>query len=61
MHSPEQMRKKNEAMRESEDHAKNSTVDGSLPPRRFMSKTEMQGEEMVKDAGKEGLHMEIER
>jgi hypothetical protein len=31
-----------------------------LPERRFKSRTEMQGEEMLKDAEKEGLHMEIE-
>ncbi len=32
-----------------------------LPDRRWKSETEMQAEDMVKDAAKEGLHMEIEK
>lgn len=51
---------KERARQEAEHHARNSNVTGSLPMRRFKSKTEMNAEEMVKDAEKEGLHMEIE-
>ena len=57
-HSPEQNRKKEEAMRESERH-KQYAADG-LPARRFKSKTEMLGEDMIKEGAKQGLHMEIE-
>jgi hypothetical protein len=56
--SPEQNRKKADALTESQAHAdRNVTGD---PARRFMSKSEMQAKEMVQDAEKQGLHMEIE-
>lgn len=56
-HSPEQMRKKAEAMREAVHHNEHSTVDGD-PSRRFMSKTEMLDEDMMEKGAKQGLHME---
>lgn len=59
MHTPEQNRKKTEAMRESQDHAGRNVVGD--PARRFLSKTEIQANDMVKDAKAEGLDMEIER
>jgi hypothetical protein len=58
--TPNQEKQKDRARQEAEHHANNSNVTGSLPERRFKSRTEMQGEEMLKDAEKEGLHMEIE-
>lgn len=74
MHSPEHKRKKHEARQDALHHFHNSAVDGPHQDmkrdemmyahpgdRRFKSKTETLAEDMVKDAAKEGLHMEIER
>lgn len=52
-----------EAYRRDKDHLmrnEGAHPANRLPERRFKSATESQAEELVKDAAKEGLHMEIE-
>lgn len=47
------------SLRSGTGHGQDSS--GRLPDRRWKSKTEMLAEDMVKDAEKMGLHMEIDR
>jgi len=59
--TPGQEAQKERARKEAEHHQENSNVTGQRDvERRFKSKTEMLGEDLVKDAAKEGLRMEIE-
>lgn len=61
MITPNQKAQKERARAEAEHHQRYGAVDSMrLPERRFKSKTEMNAEQMVEDAEKEGLHMEIE-